>query len=358
MVFNGKDRNYAIDWAKIVCSLLVFSIHVKFFGENPTRVGNILNFVIQNYLARISVPFFFITTGYFLSRKMPPNCMKLTGIKRYIMKLLRLYVVWSIIYLPVNIITILQDKEGILHGILTYVMQFVFSGSYSHLWYLNASIFAVCLLSYLLFKARIKLNRVMQLALIFYIIGLFGQSYYGFIVPLKTMVPGVWHFLKILQMIITTTRNGLFEGLLFVGIGVCIERGVFTLSRKQSWAGFLISMLLLLLEVFTLEYFHISRMHDMYLFLIPSSSFLFCAVRGTDVPYFKYAGELWKISTLIFLLHRGVALVVNFFLRHSITIWINTPIRYFLVLFITLTLSIGIVVMSETHFSWMKKLYA
>ena len=52
--YNKQNYN-AIDLTKFICSILVVAIHIKPFGDNVDF--HFLNYGIQNYLARIAVPF-------------------------------------------------------------------------------------------------------------------------------------------------------------------------------------------------------------------------------------------------------------------------------------------------------------
>ena len=67
---RAKKTNYnAIDLGKFICAILVVTIHVKPFGANGSEVFTFLNLFLKQYIARIAVPFFFITSGFLLFRK-------------------------------------------------------------------------------------------------------------------------------------------------------------------------------------------------------------------------------------------------------------------------------------------------
>lgn len=215
---NYNKQNYnAIDLTKFVCAILVVAIHIKPFGDNEDFY--FLNYAIQDYLARIAVPFFFVTSGFLLYRKTSFENFSIQRPLKYVLKLFRLYIIWSLIYLPLNIKTYISDGEGLIHSLMTYIRNFIFTGSYTQLWYLNATIFAVILITILL-KKQVALKKIIACAVIFYFLGLLAQSYFGMIEPLCSLMPNFWNILKLFSKIIVTTRNGLFEGFLFVGIGM------------------------------------------------------------------------------------------------------------------------------------------
>lgn len=215
---NYDNQNYnAIDLTKFICAILVVAIHIKPFGDNADF--RFLNYGIQNYLARIAVPFFFVTSGFLLYRKTSFENFSIERPLKYTLKLFRLYIIWSLIYLPLNIKTYISGGKGVIHSLLEYVRNFIFTGSYTQLWYLNATIFAVILITILL-KRQISPKKIILCAAVFYFLGLFAQSYFGVIEPLRSLMPNFWNILKLFSKIIVTTRNGLFEGFLFVGIGM------------------------------------------------------------------------------------------------------------------------------------------
>lgn len=63
---SDSPREYsAIDLAKFICAILVVSGHVAPFGLTDNEMLQLLNYGIQQWLARIAVPFFFISSGFF-----------------------------------------------------------------------------------------------------------------------------------------------------------------------------------------------------------------------------------------------------------------------------------------------------
>ena len=59
-----------------------------------------LDLAFNNILSRICVPVFFLITGYFVAQKEKTNP---TYIRSYIQKNIHLYLVWSMIYIPVSV---------------------------------------------------------------------------------------------------------------------------------------------------------------------------------------------------------------------------------------------------------------
>ena len=96
------SRQYpAVDIAKLFCAVLIVMIHVPPFGSaNATPLAQTGNFFTRFYLGRIAVPFFFISAGFFLFRKTDPRNYDPAPCRRYVLRILRLYGIWTVLYLP------------------------------------------------------------------------------------------------------------------------------------------------------------------------------------------------------------------------------------------------------------------
>ena len=225
---NAGEYN-AVDLARFICAILVVSIHVAPFGAADDRLVSLLNYVIQNWLARIAAPIFFAASGFFLYRKTTLERFSLSPTRACVVKLARLYVIWALVYSPFRLKAILEDGRGIVHGIFDYA---VFMGRYTQLWFIPALIVSVVLVSFLLSR-RIGIRKILTAALFFYALGLLGQSWFGVLAPLRTSAPEIRSLLETFIRIIGTTHNGLFDGFLFVGMGAYIAFNGFKIPQKK-----------------------------------------------------------------------------------------------------------------------------
>lgn len=305
---SAKNRN-GIDAAKFLCSILVVAIHFSPFGK-AGGIYEYLNYGITNYVARIAVPFFFISSGYFLFRKTSLGSFDTGVVKQYVLRILKLYLVWSAIYLPINVYHAINLKRGFLRSALTYLREFLFIGSYTHLWYLNALIVAVIAVSFLLYK-KVSPNCVFLLAFLLYFIGLFGNSWFGLAIPLRTAAPRLWGVLHRLKDVFATTRNGIFDGFIFVSIGMLFAFYGNRIKKRAAAAGFLASMILLGFEIFLLRYCQIEMLGtDMFLFLVPAAYFFFAYVEQIEWKDKGVYKTLRVTGSLIFYTHLWVAFAV------------------------------------------------
>ena len=148
-----------IDLMKFLCAILVVAIHVQPFRD----VDKILNFVLTNYITRIAVPFYFVTSGYFLFRRVgieKHNFVPLIA-KAYVYKIMKLYIIWTIIYLPPLIYCSVIDV-GLRHAVFKVICTVLFSG-YHHLWYLLATVVAVIFICYLI-RCDVKVMEAVNIA--------------------------------------------------------------------------------------------------------------------------------------------------------------------------------------------------
>ena len=356
---SNRNEYNAIDIAKFVFSILVISIHVAPLGRPDNRIIIELNYYIQNWFARSAVPFFFVSSGFFLYKKTSLEGFSLTATKTYVVKLIKLYAVWTLIYSPFRIKGILADPAGVQHGILVYARDIVFTSSYEHLWYLPALVFAVALVSFLLSRG-IRLNRILTAAALLYAAGLLAQSWFGIIEPLRIHAPKLWSLLKLSSTIIGTTRNGLFEGFFFVGMGAYFAFNGFPLQQKKALWGILIFYTLMLAEAIVVRRFDLARGYDMYIFLVPLTWFIFGFALNRRIPRksdrFK---TLRKMSSLIYYSHISV-MYIAYRSFNMVGIHIKgTCWNFVFTVLFSIACSFAVYRLSQRpRFGWLKKLYA
>ena len=91
---------------KYISAILIVILHLRPF----LNFSNELDLAFNNIVTRICVPIFFIITGYFAAKKEKDNE---DYIKSYIKKTIPLYLTWSLLYVPVIIVTMIQHLPTI-----------------------------------------------------------------------------------------------------------------------------------------------------------------------------------------------------------------------------------------------------
>ena len=127
----SKKNLNGLDLFKFIGALLVLMLHVNPFGAD-TYEGSIL----RNLISPIAVPFFFAASGYLWYQRYKEKG-KSSGIKA-IRKNLRLYILWSILYLPLTVLGWVLHGQLDVNTVFVWIKEFIFEGSYLTIWFLNA----------------------------------------------------------------------------------------------------------------------------------------------------------------------------------------------------------------------------
>lgn len=333
----------AVDIVKFICALLIVAIHT-----NPLEaVSGTLNHALVNYLARIAVPFFFVSSGYFLYKKTEYDNFDFGITWKFVKRIFWLYLLWSMVYFLPTMKDYITGGRTIGEAMFTWLRYFVLIGGDMQLWYLHALIVAVLLVSFCISR-RMKAGHILVLSGILYLLGLLWQSYYG----LFGMFEGtaIWNASEALRSVILTSRNGLFEGFFFVAIGMYFAYKPVKMKSSTAILGLLVGMVALLAEVMLVSRKGWALGTDMYLFLPLVAFFLFYVVSHIELENRPIYGRLRNMSTLIFCIH----MLVYRFLPET---WIvNSIVRYVAVVVVSAGIAALISVLSD-KFKWLKKLY-
>lgn len=267
----------SIDYTKIICAILVVCIHT-----GPLlSLNREWNFFLVQILGRIAVPFFFVASAFFFFRKIDSNeSLKseknLTLLKQYLKRLCKMYLIWSLIYLTIQVPIWIKDGFTI-HTFFIYIRDFFFLGSYYHLWFLPGLIVATTIIYFLLLK--MKCEKIFIIAFILYIVGMLINVYGDFLMN----IPILSTLLNLYLTIFATARNGLFFGCVYVFMGYLFARREFKFNHniKINLALLLLSFILLILEAYMIRYLgYMNDLTSMYITLIPCTYYLFILLLG------------------------------------------------------------------------------
>ncbi|MCL2593529.1 MAG: acyltransferase [Defluviitaleaceae bacterium] len=312
----------SIDVLKIILAIFVVMIHTNPF----LSVSAYLNLFVVDALARLAVPLFFMSSGFFLASKLHD----FRAVLNYIKKIVLLYLIWSIIYLPINVYNIMQDPSFLR----LYIQRFFFEGSYYILWFLPALAFGSILLYFLRNLSKFTLA---VLCVVLFAVGSLGQSYYSLANP-----PEIYY-----QMFLTT-RNGLFFALPFLGFGFIAK------SLKFSGLPALVlsaaSLIALGVEVFLARNLDFSQGNGMWFFVLPSAFFVFLWVKEIKLTGDRIYKYLRKLSTLVFLSH-GLFIIAFAIIAPRLGIE-NSIIQFLLVLVPSFILSHVILKIPQLKFMY------
>lgn len=348
MINVERKTYYALDVAKFISAFLVVCIHTgPLLDVDATG-----NFILVQILARLAVPFFFVASGFLFFRKLDfkreyNDYENKAQLKHYLWRLCKIYIIWTILYLPFTYL-LLKGQDGItVNSVLLYVRDFFFTGSFYHLWFLPALLVAVPVVYICLFK--LGLGKTILFGFLLYLIGMAGNVYGGYLMQ----IPGIQSVYQAYLQVFSTTRNGLFFGVMFIAMGALFAQRTLYLKNWQVLLGFLLSAGLLFAECFALK--DNGFMHDltsMYAMLLPCMFFLFLGLLRIHLPHSKVYKTLRVLSLLIYVMH---IMFVNLLLR----VWplMNSLAVYGLVMLPTLIMSCFIIICSR-KVKFLKHLYA
>ena len=214
--------------------------------------------MLTRIIARVAVPFFFMTSGFFLISRYTCNAEKLGA---FIKKTTLIYGVAILLYIPINVYNGYFKMDNLLPNI---IKDIVFDGTLYHLWYLPASIIGAAIAWYLVKKVHYR--KAFLIASVLYIIGLFGDSYYGIVKSVSCLNV----FYNLIFQLTDYTRNGIFFAPIFFVLGGYISDNQNRLSLKRSIVGFIVCFALMFGEALTLHHFDIQKHDSMYVLLFPS----------------------------------------------------------------------------------------
>lgn len=327
---HAAGRYYGIDIIKFLCAFLIVAIHISPFPEKFFQHADALNF-FMDIIGRIAVPFYFTVSGFLLFCHLDEGPLDTERIRNYCFKLLRLLGLWTMLLIV---------------------------GEKGHLWYLRGTVVAVICLS-LCFYWHMKFDAIALLALMLYVVGLFGDAYYGFLEQLRAFAP-VDYAVKGYEYFFGETRNGLFMGFPFLVIGASFAQKKIRMKTIHAAIGFVGSMTLLIAEVYLLEHHGICKDYNMFLSLLPAAFFLFAlaiSVKGrSDGKYEK----LQTIGVLIYYMHVMVAdfISLGFRLILKYAGYDLYPFLFPATVVFTLLAAILIQNLSQRkHFGWLQYLY-
>ena len=229
------NKKINIDVARFVVSFLVIAIHISPF----ININQEFNFFFTRILGRIAVPLFFMITGYFVI----DGCLKdKNKLKKYTIKILKIYLFCIILYLPINIY---MGKFNNI-SIFSIIKDILINGTLYHLWYFPA------------------------------------------------LILGIWityYFIKKLG-----NRKTFITIFLYLGYFIKIKR----VNNKKSFLYSVIFFIGMIIEGMILHKFNLQKHDSMYILLIPTMYFLFdYLINISNTQNLK----LRNVSTIIYIFH-------------------------------------------------------
>lgn len=331
-----SQKNYTgIDVFRLVAAFFIIAIHTA-----PLKgIDMTLDFLVTYCIGRIGVPFFLMVAGYFVLSSSASLKRRSVKSKRYLIKLLFLYVVATILYLPINLYA--GKRPG---NIWEMLKAFVFDGTFYHLWYLPAAILG-CIILLVLFKFC-SMRAVGIISGILYLVGTLGDSYYG----LVKSVGFIDNLYELIFRVSSYTRNGIFYAPIFLWLGVLAAQKE---RERKPWTGLAVSLVLMLAEGLFTYRMGWQKHNSMYIMLVPVMYFLFALLLDMGGKKDSSFQRLREVSLWVYLLHpiciilvRGGARVV-----HMTELLVdNSLVHYVAVCVLSVILAEGVYLLKQAVF--------
>lgn len=319
-----KNKQLSLDKFRLIAAILIIAVHTYPLSS----INENVDFVFTHIFCRIGVPTFLMITGYFI---LPKAIEDKKTLVKYTIKILKIYAICIILFLPVDIYA--GKLKGI--GILQIFKAILLDGTFYHLWYFPALILGIWI-TYFIIKNMKSNKTTFFIVLILFIIGLFGDSYYGITEKLRITK----NIYEIIFKIFNYTRNGIFYVPIFLYLGYIIKSKKIKIDRNKNLIFILIFTILMIVEGLILHHFNLQRHDSMYIMLIPTMIYVFNFIIQNNNENNK---RLRNIATTIYIMHpmfiivvRGIAKIVHL---QNLMIY-NSIVHYLLVVIFTVGFSV------------------
>lgn len=340
MTIEQRKEYAAVDIFKMICAILVMLIHTKPF-ENIFWVDAVVGMI-----TRFAVPFFFTVSGYFLFKKVSQGPEKKWSIvARYILRLLRFYIIWFIILRIVDITV----GGSIIHSFSYYIKNFFFTTDGSPLWFVAALMWAVVLYSVLM--TMLKPKAIFVIGIIFLIIGYCFSTLLG--------LTGNWPVIQSFKPYVNFigVQGSLFFAFPYVALGALMTQKQQEATVRRDILGIIIFFICLGAESLIMVRKFSAPLTFLWLFMMPTTYFTTHLVLTLTIESKPGYYILRKISTLCYVLHVVIFKSLNYVFDHT-GITAKDPhhiLLTMLTILITLSLAWCIYILSRKKaFSWLK----
>lgn len=286
----------SLDIMKFVMAILIMLSHTQ--SEWALDGSTILHYALAT--SNLGVPFFFACSGFLFFSKISTISDEEQRVyyKKWSIRIWKMYLYWSLIYFSFILFNWIT-KGTSTTNVLSYVHKCLVVSTYPTIWFLPA-LWLGTSIAFILYK-KVVLKWIVFLAVSFYAVCSFGDSYSG-IICRNDIIRDCWSWYMTCFL---SFRTGVFNGFPFVAVGLLVALGKryenkFTMNAALA----ILFCLLYMVESFIIKYQHLSDYtHSGYL-LLPATYFVICASLDFKVPSRPIYLELRNLSMIIFLSQR------------------------------------------------------
>lgn len=287
---------------RLICAYLIIVIHTCAFQ----CFGNAAIFVTNFSIGMIAIPFFFATSGYFLYA----GFNKPHYLKNYIKKLALIFIVATLIYIPLCLPGMYADLST--KGLKFILQTFLIYSLPGHLWYISTLLMSAVVIYVFLKKDWIK--PLIGLSIILFIITVIGQGYFNVFEghPIMKCIAAY-------NYIFDRIRNGFAFGIPYMTMGVIVNK--YKLNEKLKRPYLLLGIAILLYAIEGYIFYHFKTGYESYAYfshalLIPVL-FILLLNSKVSLPR-KTSSMLRELSLWIYVYHILIVILLS-----RITNWFN-----------------------------------
>ena len=307
-------KKYAmLDYFKLFFAIGIVVIHCNLFQGTDN-----VSWYILHGILRVGVPFFFCVSGFFFCRCLDNKGNLGKSLKRIAIP----FVFWMLLDFFIFYNTRCVGYTGF--NLLIFFVKNILFYPWGAMWYLLALMISILIL-YPFYKKN-KLELIVIIGVVLYLFGLLGNNYYFLIEGTKLQNIMDWYINHFL-----CTRNALFEGLYFTGVGMYISR----MTKIPNGWLLLGSYLLLVIEIFLIKgrtYIDDHSLYFSFIYFIPIFVLYLTQFKSkyNTIIVRNYSSGLYFIHRFII----GILTIVLGLNVSNILLFIITIVISFITLFI------------------------
>ena len=292
---KNKTTYPAVDCFKFICCILIIAIHAKPFQNNFWLDAGV------GLITRFAVPYFFVATGFFFFKSIEgkPVQDQASFLKKYELRMLRLYITWFILQ---NICNIIISKS--CNSPFYYLRHFIWPNNGSILWFIPATMFAV----FFVYQASrvTSMKRVLGFCIFIWLIGYCIST----IAPVFSNILVVKDIIELCQ---TTfgIQNGLFFGLPYIALAWLFASRKLKKCVFRDVLGIAVCFCCLALEALVIILKVNPQLTFLWISSLPLTYFTFHLTLSLPIVEKHIYVVLRKISTLVYVIHPMVLAAIQ-----------------------------------------------
>ncbi|MBQ8279958.1 MAG: acyltransferase family protein [Roseburia sp.] len=339
---KDKKEFIAVDVFKVICAVNIAAMHLMALADPCPD----LIFWFNQVVARLGVPFFLVSSGFFLYDKLNDR----EKVLRYVQRLAQLYALYTLIHLTL----MWESYSGtrIREKLLELVKDIFVRGSYVQFWYFLSLMIAVGMLYLLMEHFKIKEKSLVILAVILYLIGVMENAYGTALLE----VPVAGSMIRFCREVFITNRNGIFFAFPFVLMGMLLKKYAEKIKKGPYFLLFLGGLALMTVEAYFIKGISGQEAFSMIATTPVAIAFLFLGACFVTVPdKCRGVGKFMRnLSMLIFGWHMYIHAEYGYIVYY----WFDSHIYFLCIMAATIGISVAIFFLSRFKiFEWLKYLY-